>query len=102
MTFQKFFPTASNDIIGVISIPSRLFGDYIHPNSFEFTSESGSIYDDGEGNIILSSSSEIMGNIFYSHGIITLTNPPTGSGGGYGVGLYGTAVYGGGEEDLQT
>jgi len=95
LTYKKFFPTGSNDIIGVISIPVRLFGDYIQPNSFEFIAESGSIIDDGEGNILLSSTGDIIGNIYYPHGIITLTNPPTGSGGGYGVGLYGTAVYGG-------
>ena len=95
LTFQKYFPTGSNDIIGVISIPSRLFGDHILPNSFEFISESGSVYDDGEGNIILSSSSEIVGNIFYSHGIITLTSESSTGGGGYGSGTYGASVYGG-------
>lgn len=98
LTFQRFFPTGSDNIIGVISIPSRLFGDYIHPNSFEFISESGSIVDDGEGNIISTADNSIIGNIFYYHGIITITNDPSGSssGGGYGAGLYGSAIYGGG------
>jgi len=35
---QKNFPTSSGDIIGVISIPSKLFGDFIQPNSFELIS----------------------------------------------------------------
>jgi hypothetical protein len=98
VTFQRFFPTGSNEVIGVISIPSRLFGDYILPNSFEFSSESGSVYDDGEGNLILSSSGEICGNIFYPHGIITLTSQSaTSGGGGYGSGTYGGSEYGGSE-----
>jgi len=95
LTFERYFPTGSNDVIGVISIPSRLFGDYILPNSFEFSSDNGDVYDDGEGNIIFSSTGEICGNIFYSHGIITFTSESAGSG-GYGVGSYGVAEYGGG------
>ena len=94
LTYNKYFPTGSNDTIGVISIPSRLFGDYIQPNSFEYSSDNGSVYDDGEGNIIFTSTGEICGNIFYSHGIITFTSQSAGSG-GYGIGIYGVAKYGG-------
>jgi hypothetical protein len=101
LTFKKFFPTGANDIIGVLSIPSRLFGDFIQPNSFIATSVSGTIYDDGEGNIILSGSSQspIVGNIFYGQGIVTITGTPalpdTSSNTlGYGYGVYGTTVYG--------
>jgi hypothetical protein len=65
---QKTFPTAS---IGVISIPSRLYGDYIKPNSFSYICESGSYTDDGEGR--LKSGSNYMGNIVYEHGIVILT-----------------------------
>lgn len=72
LSYPRYFPTSSNDIIGVISIPVRLFGDYIRPNSFTFTAESGSLTDDGEGNIL--SGSEIIGNIFYPHGLITITS----------------------------
>jgi hypothetical protein len=75
LTYPKFFPTSSNSIIGVISIPTRLIGDHIKPLSFNLTAESGSLTDDGEGNII--SGSSIIGNIFYSHGIITLTSAST-------------------------
>jgi len=72
LSYPKYFPTSSNDIIGVISIPVRLFGDFIRPNSFTFITDSGSLTDDGEGNII--SGSEIIGNIFYPHGLITITS----------------------------
>ena len=72
LSFPRYFPTSSNDVIGVISIPVRLFGDYIRPNSFTFTAESGSLIDDGEGNIL--SGSTIIGNIFYPHGLITITS----------------------------
>ena len=101
LTYRKFFPTGSNNVIGVISIPVRLFGDYIQPNSFEFIAPSGSIIDDGEGNIILTSTNRIIGNIFYSHGIITLTNPPSGNGGVYGLGVYGVSLYGGGSSTFE-
>ena len=94
INYQKYFPTGSNSVIGVLSIPSRLFGDYIQPNSFNWIAESGSIYDDGEGNLILSSTGEICGNIFYYHGIAVLTSDSvitdTDT---YGTGIYGTAVY---------
>lgn len=81
LTFAKYFPTGSNELVGVISIPSRLFGDYIQPNSFVFQFTSGSIFtltDDGEGNI--KSGSIIVGNIFYPHGIAIITNQTLASG----------------------
>jgi hypothetical protein len=72
LTFAKYFPTASNSTIGVISIPSRLFGNYIQPNTFLWKSSSISITDDGEGNLIRGGS--ICGNIFYYHGIAVITS----------------------------
>jgi hypothetical protein len=72
LSYPKFYPSASNSIIGVISIPVRLFGDYIQPNSFTFSTPSGSLTDDGEGNIL--SGSSIIGNIYYPHGLITITS----------------------------
>jgi hypothetical protein len=73
LTPYRYFPTGSNDQIGIISIPSTLFGEQIKPKSFTLTSASNSLIDDGEGNIYLNNSSSIVGNIIYSHGIITLT-----------------------------
>jgi hypothetical protein len=72
LTFPKYFPTASNATIGVISIPSRLFGNYIQPNSFIWKSSSFTITDDGEGNLV--SGSTIYGNIFYYHGLAVITS----------------------------
>ncbi len=96
---SKTFPTSSNSIIGVISIPSKLFGDYIQPNSFYLEGISGSIKDDGEGRLLWlhpnspSSPYEYMnGNIIYQHGIITLFDSETE--GDASEALYGTAVYG--------
>src|SRR5210317_340263 len=43
LTVERFFPTGADDIVGVISIPSKLYGDRIQPGSFRFTAESGSV-----------------------------------------------------------
>jgi hypothetical protein len=72
LTFPKYFPTASGSTIGIISIPSRLFGNYIQPNSFIWKSSSFTITDDGEGNLV--SGSNIYGNIFYYHGMAIITS----------------------------
>jgi hypothetical protein len=98
LTFKKYFPTGSNDVIGVISIPSRLYGDFIQPNSLMLQTGSTILYDDGEGNIIVSGSTQIIGNIYYGHGMITLTGYPTQTPNtsGYGYGIYGTTTYGSG------
>lgn len=89
----RYFPTSSGDQIGVISIPSNLFGETIKPKTFSLNTPNGSLLDDGEGNIYLDLSPYILagyvsddyfltitgslagkvGNIIYSHGIITLT-----------------------------
>lgn len=97
LTYPKFFPTASNNIVGVISIPVRLFGDYIQPTSFNYTTDSGSLTDDGEGNILFNNN--IVGNIFYPHGLIVITGNSQSydvSGSIYGTALYGSGIYGGG------
>lgn len=73
----KYFPNSPNDEIGVISIPVKLYGNYIVPKSFIFINgelPNDSFLDDGQGNIYLSSSNEICGNIFYKQGIISITN----------------------------
>jgi hypothetical protein len=93
---SRYFPTGSGELIGVISIPSNLFGEYIKPGTFTLSYESGSIVDDGEGNLI--SSSLKVGDIIYEHGMIIITSDgalgnPTGS--GYGYINYGAADYGG-------
>ena len=106
---NKDFPTASvatsSVPIGVISIPSKLFGDYIQPESFLFEGPSGSIKDDGEGRLLWKHPNEpvtgyeyMMGNIIYQHGIITLFDSITVGdevNSTYGNAVYGTDLYGG-------
>ena len=93
---NRLFPTASNDEIGIISIPSKLFGEYIKPGTFTFKytgSSTGEITDDGEGSLLNEGSK--VGDIIYQHGMLILTafgSSITGS--IYGSSLYGTANYG--------
>jgi hypothetical protein len=81
LTFAKSFPTGANTYVGVISVPSRLFGDYIQPNSFTFKFTSGSTYtivDDGEGNLKIGSN--IVGNMYYPQGMAVITDQTYASG----------------------
>ena len=68
---KRYFPTASDSTVGVLSIPQYMYGDYIQPESFNFITPSGSYTDDGEGRLV--SGSTYIGNIIYEHGIIVLT-----------------------------
>lgn len=91
---ERFFPTGSNDEVGIISIPTTLYGDQIRPKSFYLTSPSGSLTDDGEGNIYLNSlTSSIVGNIIYSHGLIILTTENYTIPSYYNTASYGSSLY---------
>jgi hypothetical protein len=94
LAFSRFFPTGSDYLVGVFSIPKSLYGDSIKPNTFIITAESGSIVDDGEGNLFLVGSDTIIGNIIYSHGIAVITGTSEILGSIYGSGVYGTSTYG--------
>jgi hypothetical protein len=100
LTFEKYFPTGSETTIGVLSIPSSLYGNYIQPGSFIWSGISGSIYDDTQGNLILSSSGEICGQIFYPHGLAVITSDSNPGADGYDVGLYGSLIYGVGDATI--
>ena len=99
----KYFPTESNDTIGVLSIPKNLFGDYIEPHSLKITTESGSYIDDGEGRLVRQNNAlnteTFVGNVIYQHGIIIFTGGSRveriGEADPYGEGTYGGGVYGG-------
>jgi hypothetical protein len=71
----RFWPTSSNANILVLSIPSKLYGEYIVPNSFNWYCDTpgieGAIVDDGQGNLL--SGSTNIGNIIYTHGLAILT-----------------------------
>ena len=77
-----------------MSIPVGLYGNYIMPSSFQWIAPSGSIYDDGEGNLIFSSSQQICGNIFYGHGLAIITSDSQPQGDTYGTAIYGSSIYG--------
>jgi hypothetical protein len=94
LTFEHYFPTSSDSYIGVISIPVGLFGEYIQPGSFRWTADSGSIYDDGQGNLIYDTTDEICGQIFYPHGIAIITSDSQPQGDVYGVAIYSSSFYG--------
>ena len=68
----RYIPTSSNATIGVISIPSNLFGEYLNPTTVTLTSASITLQDDGLGNMI--SGSTNVGNVIYEHGMIILTS----------------------------
>lgn len=77
LTQSRYFPTGSNEEVLVFSIPSKLYGDYIQPESFKLYlaydewSENQLVTDDGNGNLL--SSSINVGNIIYPHGIVIIT-----------------------------
>jgi hypothetical protein len=89
---NRYFPTGSNEIIGVISIPSNIYGEYIKPGTFTLSYESGSIADNGEGGLIYNS--EKIGDIIYEHGMVIVTSDGTPLGNGYGTVNYGLTLYG--------
>ena len=98
----RSFPTGSNERIGVISIPSNLFGEYISPSSFVFESALGTLSDNGNGKLLFSSSlysssNVIVGDIIYEHGLIVLDENPLNLLDGYGYISYGSpsSIYGG-------
>ena len=100
----RFWPTASGAEVGVISIPSKLYGDYIQPTSLKMTVnwiESATSYsllisDDGEGNLVIDSTNINVGNVIYPQGMIIYTNSASYSNEGYGISFYGVQEYGGG------
>jgi hypothetical protein len=81
LTASRYFPTGSGAEVGVISVSSKLFGEYIQPDSFNYTFTSGSVHtitDDGQGNLV--SASVNVGNIIYPHGMAIITNAALASG----------------------
>ena len=69
------FPTGSNEVITVISIPSNLFGEYLKPGSVNISTGSIVLQDDGLGNLLHGVLK--VGDVIYEHGIITITNSGT-------------------------
>jgi hypothetical protein len=92
---DRYIPTGSDEKIGVISIPSNLFGEHLKPGTVSISNGTIVLIDDGNGNMI--NNSLKYGDVIYEHGIITITSDGTpGQNDGYGYINYGTALYGGG------
>jgi len=92
----RYIPTGSGDIIGVISIPSNLFGEYLKPTSVILTSGSITLQDDGLGNMLYGVLK--VGDVIYEHGLIILTSDGIPGQDGYGYIIYGDGLYGVGDE----
>ncbi len=69
---NRTFLTGSGDVIGVMSIPSNLFGEYIKPGTFRWKATTLDIIDDGEGGLFYSGVK--VGDIIYEHGIAIISN----------------------------
>lgn len=105
----RVYPRDIGSFIGVISIPQKLYGDYINPKTFSYTASNTlgirTITDDGQGNLKLSSTGEFCGNILYHQGIAIITSEfvlntvdetvITGEDVKYGSATYGQSIYGG-------
>jgi hypothetical protein len=92
---DRYFPTGSDEIVGVISIPSNLYGEYIKPGSFTLSNGTQNLFDDGEGNVL--SGSLKVGDIIYEHGMVILTNDGIPAQDGYGYVTYEGGLYGVGD-----
>jgi hypothetical protein len=89
---DRYFPTGSDEIVGVISIPSNLYGEYVRPGSFTLSNGFQNLFDDGEGNVL--SGSLKVGDIIYEHGMVILTNDGIPGQDGYGFVTYEGGSYG--------
>jgi len=73
LTASRYFPTGSGEQIGVISIPSNLYGEYLQPGSVKISTSSLAFSDDSNGNLIDLFTSTKVGDVIYEHGIIIFT-----------------------------
>jgi hypothetical protein len=89
---NRYFPTGSNETIGVFSIPSNLWGEYLQPGSISISNGNITLRDDGEGSMIFNN--QKYGDVIYEHGVIIITSDGYAYTGPYGSGSYGNAIYG--------
>lgn len=80
-TATSYIPSAS---VYAISIAQSVFGEKVLPGSFSVQLGTSQSYDDGKGNIIVSSSGTggIVGRIFYDKGMVLLKPTASIAGGG--------------------
>jgi hypothetical protein len=89
---DRYIPTGSDETIGVISIPSNLFGEYLKPGTVSISDGTITLLDDGNGNMIYNNLK--YGDVIYEHGMIIITSGGTSSQPGYGYVTYGSGTYG--------
>jgi hypothetical protein len=71
----RYFPTASDAQVLVISIPRAKYGENIARASFSMSSSAYNIIDDGNGNLVDAAASNVhVGNLLYNQGIGIITN----------------------------
>jgi len=97
--------TANNNFLSLISIPSKLWGNNIEPQSInlEWKPSGGattySVYDDGNGNLFYSENTtpinnQYCGNVIYEHGNIILTPISESAGNPYSANVAPLAIVG--------
>lgn len=92
LTASRSLPTGSNEILGVISIPSNLYGEYIKPGTFKFSKGIAEINDDAEGNLEFFGKN--IGNIIYEHGLAIITAQTVSLDSLYTLASYSIDLYG--------
>lgn len=74
------FPRGDNPLIYVLKISSEIYGTRIFPGSLEISTsiedESLTLTDDGNGNLLVKGTNDIVGNVFYRNGVLVLTRRP--------------------------
>jgi hypothetical protein len=69
----SYDPDKGSKIV-VISVDQNIFGSGLSPKSINISASAYNIQDDGEGNLVDTFTSAYIGNVFYSQGLIVLTN----------------------------
>ena len=71
---ESIFDPDKGSKIVVISVDQNIFGSGLSPKSINISASAYNIQDDGEGNLVDTFTSTYIGNVFYSQGLIVLTN----------------------------
>jgi len=72
----KDFPDAVGSEIKVLAISKDLYGTSLNPGTINISASSYHLIDDKKGNVydVSGSSQVFVGNVFYSHGTVVITN----------------------------
>jgi hypothetical protein len=71
----RYFPTDYLSQISVIQIGKQAYGENIAKRSLTLSINGSACQDDGNGNIVLAGTATRIGNVFYSQGMIVITDP---------------------------